>query len=227
LENHSRLGRSSGLSGFPDAPEPASNAVPESNQVPGHLKEREAHMKIPRILPPAILIVLASLVLAACSTMPVDELKMAGDAMNNANNVEASEYATHEWKRAEMQRQEANALIHMGRYSEARTVLVEAIASYKEAQAKAKERVEGLQVEIKALQSSAETELKKIEEASESSKVKPSVRRRLEAALPRLDEKISAMNAAFDAGKYSLARTDGAEATRYMERLLKRQGISQ
>ena len=184
-------------------------------------------MKIPRILPVAVLTVLASLVLADCSTMPVDELKMAGIAMDNAGKFEASEYAPHEWERAEMQRQEANALIHMGRYSEARDILIEAIASYDEAQAKAKKCVENLQIEIKALQSSAETELKQIEQACESPKVKPSVRRRIEAALPRLDEKISAMNAAFDAGMYTLARTDGAEATRYMEDLQKRLGIIQ
>lgn len=184
-------------------------------------------MKIPKILPAAILAVLASLVLAGCSTTPVDELKMAGRAMDNANSVEASEYAPHEWERAQAQRQEADALIHMGRYSEARDVLVAAIASYNEARDKAKRQVESLQIEIKALQSSTETELKKIEQACESSEIKPSVRKRIEAALPRLDEKISAMNAAFDAKDYTLARLDGQEATRYMADLQERLGISQ
>lgn len=184
-------------------------------------------MKIPRILPAAMWAVLASLVLAGCSSMPVDELKMAGVAMDKANSVEASEYAPHDWDRGQAQCQEANALIHMGRYSEARNALVAAIASYNEAQAAAKSRVESLQLEIKALQSSAETELKKMEQVCENSKVKPSIRRRIEAALPRLDEKISTMNAEFDAKEYTLARMDGQEAVRYMTDLQRRLGISQ
>jgi len=152
---------------------------------------------------------------------------MAGIAMDNANSVEASNYAPHEWDRAQAQWEEAGALINMERYSEAKNVLVEAIASYNEAQAVAKRRVEDLQNEIKALQSSAERELNKIEQVCESSKVKPSVRQRIEAAIPRLDEKISAMNSAFDAKQYTIAAINGQEAVRYMTDLQKRLGISQ
>jgi hypothetical protein len=57
--------------------------------------------------------------------------------------------------------------------------------------------------------------------------VKPSVRRRIEAALPRLDEKISAMNAAFDAQDYISALQEGHETYRYMTDLQKRLGIGQ
>jgi len=184
-------------------------------------------MKISTTLHAAMWPILASLVLAGCASKPVDELKMAGVAMDSANSVEAADYAPHEWNRAQAQWEEANALIHMERYSEAKNVLIESIASYNEAQAVAKRRVENLQIEIKALQSSAETELNKIEKVCESSKVKPSIRDRIEAAIPRLDEKISAMNSAFDAKEYTMAEIEGHEAVRYMTDLQKRLGISQ
>jgi outer membrane PBP1 activator LpoA protein len=179
-------------------------------------------MKIPTILPVAMGTVLLSLLLAGCSTKPVDELKMTTEAMNDAMTVEASKYAPKQWDRAQSQWQEANALIQLGRYSEARSVFVDAIASYKEAQDEAKRNVENLQIEVKALQSSAETEMEKIEKELKSSKVKPSVRMRVEDALPGLYEKISMMNVAFDAGDFLMARIDGQEAVRYMDDLQKK-----
>ena len=179
-------------------------------------------MKIPTILPVAIGTVFLSLLLAGCTTKPVDELKMTVEAMNDASAVEASKYAPQQWDRAQVQWQEANALIHMGRYSEARSVFVDAVASYKEAQAEATRSVENLKIEVKALQNSAEAELEKIEQELKSSKVKPSVRMRVEDALPRLDEKISMMKVAFDAGDFLMARVDGQEAVRYMDDLQKK-----
>ena len=45
---------------------------------------------------------------------------------------------------------------------------------------------------------------------------------RVEDALPGLDEKISMMNVAFDAGDFLMARVDGQEAVRYMDDLQKK-----
>jgi uncharacterized protein YdaT len=182
-------------------------------------------MKLPIILSAAICAVFASLIFAGCSSKPVDELDMAGVAMNNARAVEASTYAPKDWDRAQAQWQEANALIHMGRYSEARNVLISAIASYNDAQASAKEAIENLQIEIKAQQSTADMELKKIEKGCENPKLKPSVRRRVEASLPSLDEKISDIKAEFEAKEFTTARMEGRELARYMTDLEVKLGI--
>ena len=183
-------------------------------------------MKIPTTLPAAMLAVIASLVLAGCSFKPVDELKMAGIAMDGARNVEASVYAPKDWNRAQAQWEEAVALIHMGRYSEARNILIMAIASYNDAQDTAKGSFEKLQIETHALQSSAETELKKIEQGCKNSKVELSVRKRIEASLPNLDAKMAAIKAEINAKDYRTAHMDGQEVVTYMADLEKKLGIS-
>lgn len=187
--------------------------------------EREAIMKTTKMLPAAVWAVFAFIVLAGCSSKPVDELKMAAIAMNDARNVDASEFAPKDWERAQAQYREANGLITMGRYSEARGVLIDSIASYNDAKDTAEHYVEDLQIQIKALQSSAETNLKKIEKGCENSNVKQSVRKRIEAALPRLDEKLSAIKAEVEARKYRTAHMNAQEVDFYMADLMKKLGI--
>jgi hypothetical protein len=171
--------------------------------------------------------IFASLALSACSSKPVDELKMAGVAREEASKVEASEYAPLDWMRAKMQWEAAAELIQMGRNKEAKDVLIEAVASFNTASDKAKRRVESLRIEIAALQNSAEVELRKIVGESQSSKIKPLAKMRIEAAIPRVDEKIGMMNAAFEEKEYLRSRMAGHEAMRYMMDLEKRLGISQ
>jgi outer membrane PBP1 activator LpoA protein len=187
--------------------------------------EREMTMKITKILARSMWILLASFVLAGCSTKPGDELDMAGIAMEKAKSVEASVYAPQEWERAEKQKKEADALIDEGHYSEARDVLIDSIASYNEAEAQAQRRVESLQIEIKALQSSAETELKKIKQFYESPKAKPSVKKQIEEVLPRLNEDMISIKATLEVGDYMMARMEAQDAVRYMVELQKRLGI--
>ncbi len=184
-------------------------------------------MKIPGTILAAVCAVIISITLSGCSSKPIDELKMVAVAQQQAAAVEASEYAPLDWDRAQMQWQEANALLHLGRYSDARNVLIDAVGSFNIARDKANRRVESLKIEINALQSSSETELKKLERDSEDAKLKPSVRKRIEAALPRIDEKISEMNSAFDAKEYLRSRMAGHALIRYVEDLRKRLGLNQ
>lgn len=182
-------------------------------------------MKITTVLSITIGAVLASLLISGCSTKPVDELQMAGVAMEGARSVEASKYAPQGWEKAQMQWQEADDLIHMGRYSEARSVLIDAVASFKDAQETAKRTYDKCRIESTALLDSAGTRLGKIEQVSQSPKTKPFVRRQVEASLPNLDAKIAAMKAEMDAKDYRTAHRDGQEVDHYMASLEKRLGI--
>ena len=181
-----------------------------------------------RIIPAAaICAALASFLLAGCASKPVDELKMAGVAMDKARSAEAQEYAPKDWNRAQMQWEEAMALIHMGRDSEARDVLIESVASYNDAQTTAEARVDSIKAQLKDLQSGFDAELNKIERGCESPKVRASIRKRAESALPRLDERISVMNSLVDAKEYLKAYREGQAADRYIAGLEKMLGISQ
>jgi hypothetical protein len=180
---------------------------------------REETMKIPLILSAVMLSVIASIALSGCSSKPIYELQLAGDAMENARKAEAPEYDPLDWDRARMKWEQANTLINMGHYSEAKDVLLKSVANYHAAEAEATRRVESLVREIKALQTNDESDLRKLEQDSRGSKVRPSVKRRIEAALPGIDEKISVMNADFDAKEYLRSRMAGQEAARYISDL--------
>jgi hypothetical protein len=180
---------------------------------------KEEIMKIHMILAGAIGVILASIGLSGCGSKPIDELKIVSNAMEQARNAEAQEYEPLDWDRARMQWDEANSLIHMGKYSEARDTLAMAAASYNAARDKSDRRVESLQIEIKALQSSIDGELKALEHDIEIAKVNPSLKRRVEAALPRIDETISDMNTDFGQKEYLRSRMSGQEILHYIQDL--------
>ena len=183
-------------------------------------------MKMKIFLPMMILAVLASAVLTGCSTKPIDELKMTRIAREQARNAEAPEYDPYGWDRAGAQWDEANALIQMGRYGEARSVLIEAVGNYNKAREEATRRVESLKIEIKALQSSAETELKNLEQAGMSAKATPLVRNRIDKALSLIEEKIATMNSDYEDKEYLRSRMAGHEALRYIQELRNRLAIT-
>jgi chromosome segregation ATPase len=182
-------------------------------------------MKIHIILAGAIGVILTSVGLSGCASKPIDELKMVNSAMELARNSQAPEYEPLDWDRARMQWEEANALIQMGKYNEARDVLAMAVTSYNAARDKSDRRVESLKIEIKALQSSIDSELTKLEHDIEAAKAKPETKRRVEEALPRIDEKISVMNADFGEKEYLRSRMTGQEITRYMQDLEAKLGV--
>jgi hypothetical protein len=190
-----------------------------------HFNGKEETMKIHMILAGAIGVILMSVGLSGCASKPIDELKMVNSAMELARNAEAPEYEPLDWDRARMQWEEANDLIQMGKYNEARDVLEMAVTSYNAARDKSDRRVESLKIEIKALQSSIESELKKLEHDIEFAKAKPSTKRRIEEALPRIDEKISVMNADFGEKEYLRSRMTGQEITRYIQDLEAKLGV--
>jgi hypothetical protein len=182
-------------------------------------------MKMVTLIAAAVLAAITSLMVCGCTSKPIDELKMVSVAMDQARSVEASEYAPYDWDRARMQWEEAIIFSQMGRYGEARDVLIEAIGNFNTARDKAQRRVESLKIEINALQSTAETELKKLEQAGVSPKAKPPVRETIDRAIPHIEEKIATMNADYDAKEYLQSRMAGQEAMRYIRDLRTRLGI--
>jgi hypothetical protein len=97
-----------------------------------------------------IVLLLSSVVFTSCSSKPVDELKMSKTAMDEARNSEAPQYAPYDWDRARWDFEMGNALTQMGHYSEARSVLVQAISNFNLARDNATRRVESLKIEVSA-----------------------------------------------------------------------------
>ena len=174
-----------------------------------------------------VLSAIALIPLAGCASKPTDELEMARVAMDNAITNQASEYAPYDWDRAQMNWQMANALIRMGRYDEARDILVKAVGNFDKARDVSSRRLESLKIEVNSIVPVLDKEVESIQKASEDSKRDMKTRRRIEAALPLIDEKIASMNASLDREDFLLARRYGQEALRYVQDLKKKLGINE
>jgi tetratricopeptide (TPR) repeat protein len=184
-------------------------------------------MKNLNVLLILFLSVLASISLIGCASKPTDELEIARVAMGQAIDKQASEYAPYDWDRAQMNWQMANALIHMGRYGEARDVLIKAVSNFNKARDVSNRRLESLKIEINSMLPVIKKEVESIQKASEDSKRSMKVRNKIRGALPFIGEKVASMNASLDREDYLLARRYGEEALRYVQDLEKKLGINQ
>lgn len=184
-------------------------------------------MKNVRVFLIVFLSAIALIPLAGCASKPSDELEMARGAMDKAINNQASEYAPYDWDRARMNWEMANALIQMGRYSEARSILVQTVKNFDKASDVSKRRLESLTTDINSMLPELKKEALDIQQAAENPKISMKVRRRIDAALPLIDEKIASMNAHIDTKDYLQARMVGTEALRFMQDLEKKLGINQ
>ncbi len=178
------------------------------------------------ILLVAALGVWAAIAQVGCSSKPVDELKMARSAMDHAQEQEASTYAPDDWDRARWDWEEANALISMGRFDEARSVLVLSIANFNKASDTAGARLGAIKQEVAILQDSVNLEVNKLKQVAERVDVRPADRKSVDGALPLIEQQVSAMRAAVDDKNYLRARMFGKEAQRWLDDLQKSPGVT-
>ncbi len=171
------------------------------------------------LLSAAIFLFLTYVALTGCSSKPIDELNMVRTAMDQARSKQALEYAPLDWDRARSEWEEANALIQMGRYGEARNVLMLSVSSFNTARDAANRRLESLKLEVTALRTSVAAELSSLEQAAQDPKVKPPIRKKIDGALPLIGEKISVMDTALEEKEYLQARTAGKEVIRWIHSL--------
>jgi tetratricopeptide (TPR) repeat protein len=171
--------------------------------------------------------VFVSISLVGCSSKPYDELQMVRTAMDEARSKEAYEYAPNDWDRAQMDWQIANSLIQMGRYEEARKVLITAVGDYNNAaRDESTRRIESLEIEIHHnLQSVLKERVATLQQATDDTRIDAKLRKRVEAALPFIDEKIAVMNTALDDKQYISARMYRQQAQRWINDLEKKLGI--
>lgn len=174
-----------------------------------------------------LLSVVATISFLGCASKPTDELEMTRVAMDQAMKTQAEEYAPYDWDHAQMNWQMANSLIRMGRYEQARDVLIQAVGNFNKARDLSNRRLESLKIEINSLLPVLEKEIETLQQATEDSKTSARIRKRIESALPIIDEKVSSMNACLDREDYLLARRYSQEAQRYIQDLKKKLGMDQ
>jgi hypothetical protein len=171
--------------------------------------------------------VFVAVVFVSCSSKPYDDLQMVKTAMEDARSKEAYEYAPNDWDRALADWQMANSLIQMGRYDEAKSVLITAVSDFNNARDESVRRLEALKIEISNLQSVLKKGMETLQQASENSRFKSSLRKRVDASLPFIDEKIAIMSTALDDKQYMSARMYGHQALKQINNMEKELGVNQ
>jgi hypothetical protein len=182
------------------------------------------HLNAPIALMLSIFVAIA---FAGCSTKPYNELQIVRTAMDDARSSEAYEYAPNDWDRALADWQMASALIQIGRYKEATNILITAAGEFNKARDESTRRLESLKIEISSLQSVLKKGTETLQLASENPRIKSGLRKKVEATLPFIDEKIAVMNAALDEKQYISTRMYGHQALKEINNLEKELGINQ
>jgi hypothetical protein len=163
------------------------------------------------ILFAAALVGFVSIAQTGCASKPVDELQIVRTAMEEAQSKEASIYAPNDWDRGRWQWEMANSLIVMGRYSEAEQILVLSAGSFNTARDLASSRLEAIIQEVTILQADIKTVLNDLTQLGDKPGTGPSVKQKIKATLPHVEERIAAMQAAVEYKDYLAARRDGSE----------------
>jgi hypothetical protein len=172
------------------------------------------------------LLIFAFITQTGCAAKPDDELQMVKTAMEQAQDREASTYAPYDWDRARWDWEMANSLIAMGRYSEARNILVLAVGKFDSARDTATSRLEAVKSDVTTLQAELKLELDKLEQVENKAGTRQTVKQRIDRALPLIEQKFAAMQAAVDDKSFLEARTDGNQALHELNNLRKKLGIA-
>ena len=148
-----------------------------------------------------------SLILASCSSEPVEQLQLAQKAMEQAKVERAEEFAPTDWKTAQQAWQDAHSLMSKQKYSEAGPLLLRAKSRFEKARDIARAKREDLRREIDGMQKTLDTRYASLKAGIESSKISSSARKSLNETCRGIDQEIEKTKAQFDQGEYSQARS--------------------
>lgn len=172
----------------------------------------EDTMRYTMYLTGLILVLFVSLTYWSCASKPEAELQMAQKVMDEAEAQNAADLAPDDWARGRQVWNEAQALIEMGRHSEAKSLLIKANDYFVKALEIAKNRQDGLIHEVEELQSNIDTQYKTLKQETYAREIPKALSKKLGEAFPWIDEKIAEMEGAVAQKHYMDARVAGKDA---------------
>jgi hypothetical protein len=172
-----------------------------------------------------LLCVFLILSLYGCASKPDEQIKLAQDAMKEAVDQFADQYAPGEWKGAKEFWDQAQAQLEKQQYAGARETLLRAKTRFLKARDVAKTERESMLKQVKDIQANVEGRYSAFKAAMPPAKLTPAVRKDFQAACADIDKRIADVNTLVDAGDYIQAKTFGLQALQaidYNEKKLKK-----
>ncbi len=167
------------------------------------------------------------LMLAGCSSEPVEQLQLAQKAMEQAKEQRAEEFAPADWKTALQAWEDAHTLMSKQKYSEAGPLLLRAKSRFEKARDIAKAKREDLSREIEGMRKTLDTRYAGLKAAIESSKMSSSARKSLNETCKDIDLEIEKAKAQIAQGEFTQARSMVVTVMRRVyeaEKLLEKSG---
>jgi hypothetical protein len=168
-----------------------------------------------RSIPLSILPVLAlALLLAACSGRPEPQISRTEQALQQAKEERAQEFAPQNWAPAEEAYNQAQTMLAQKKWREATTFLLKAQAGFQKARDVAKVRRASFIRDVQSTQGTAQDRCKELKEFCEAnlSRIPSAKRKDLEDTFKGFDEKLAQVTSQLGQGQYHDAKLL-AEAT--------------
>ncbi len=156
-------------------------------------------MKPPFGIPAVVGLLLALLALNACSVQPpVEEPKLAQQAMDQAKTVQADKLASLDWGNAMSKFKDAELMVKRNRFSDAKTFYLQSKTRFENAYKIAKERRDGLTKEVDEARATIDSNYTKVK--VQLLKVRGKKKKDAEAACAEIEKSITDLDQAVKEG---------------------------
>lgn len=146
-----------------------------------------------------------------CASRPDEQLKLATDAMNQAIEQRAEQYAPGDWKSAKEIWDQANDQLAKQNYASAATSLVTAKARFTKARDIAKSERESTLKQVKDIQASIEIQYATFKAGMTNPKTPAAAKKQIQTACADIDKRIGIVASLLDQGGYIEAKTAAQE----------------
>jgi len=157
-----------------------------------------------------------------CASRPDKEIQLAQDAMNQALEQRAEEYAPAEWKSAKEAWDQAQAQLGQERYASAAASFVTAKARLLKAAEVAKAERESMRTQVANLQQVMAANFANLKAGAAQAKLAGAARKEYEAALADIDKRIALVASQVDQGDYIGAKKNAQGALQAIDYAMKK-----
>lgn len=141
-----------------------------------------------------------------CASRPDEQIQLATDAMKQAVEQHAEQYAASEWKSAKEAWDQAQAQLAKEQFASAATSFVTAKARLLKAAEVAKAERESMQKQVTDLEKVIDTNYADLKAAATPAKLASGARKVYETALADIDKRIALVKSQLDQGDYIAAK---------------------
>jgi hypothetical protein len=162
------------------------------------------------------------LVAYGCASRPDEQIQLAEDAMKQAVDQHAEQYAPGEWKSAQEAWDQAQAQLSQEQFASAATSFVTAKARLLKAAEVAKEERESMQKQVADLQAIIDTNYAELKTGATPARLAGGLRKEYETALADVDKRIALVRTQMEQGDYITAKANAQGALQAIDFIAKK-----